>query len=96
MQPNHLIRVFFPGVSLGDTVVSISNATYPVGTLVSSLPMLNPQFYIEPDADGTPILCTVKTTYASLKGTFALSGSVVAIPMPTLEILGGHPIHRPH
>lgn len=96
MQANQLLRVYFPGVLMSDTVISIGGGAYPAIPLVADMPSINPQFYVELDFDGNPILCAVKTNKLQLMGKFTGAGNVPAIPLPEYLVFGGHPVHHPH
>lgn len=89
-----LIRVYFPGVQMGDIATSINGIAYPTTFPVSNLPTFNPQFYIEQDATGADILCTVKNSVGQLTGVFNIAGTVVATAIPIVEFIKGRPIGR--
>ncbi len=92
-----LLRVYFPGVKMTDNVDAVGGGDYSALSIpVSDLPKTNPQFYIDYDTDGNRVLCAIKTTAAPLTGTFA-AVTVIAIPIPTIDFVGGRPNDRyPH
>lgn len=99
MVESRLLRVYFPGVLISDIVRSIGSGSYDNDLLVEDLPTINPQFYLEKDTDGTTILATIKTDQQPLSGDFDTAGTVVAIPMISVDFIGGRPndrFPRPH
>lgn len=100
MNETFLVRVQLPITSAADTVVSIQGVNYLAGTSITTLAATNPQFYLLKDIAGKDILCTVVVEgVAPFQAIFnnGATGNytVVAVPMPTLDYIGGHPKHRP-
>ncbi len=91
-QTNFLLRVYFPGVTMNDTVTSIGGGDYSATTvIVKDLPSLNPQFYIESNINGHLILCTMKTDKQALDGVFVTAGTVRAVALQETDFVGGRP-----
>lgn len=91
-QTNFLLRVYFPGVTMNDTVTSIGSGDYSITTvLVKDLPNLNPQFYIEQNINGHLILCTMKTNKQPLDGVFVTTGIVRSVALQEIDFVGGRP-----
>lgn len=94
-----LIRMQFPIDAATDNVISVQGQTYLGGVTVNSLVLSNPQFYLTKDYKGKDVLCTVVVDgIAPLQAVFNNAGgnyTLVAVPMPVQDYIGGHPKERP-
>lgn len=87
MNIDNSIAVSFNTQSMTDIIIKIGTSSFAPGTTISSLPLSNPQYWIDVDINGVQHLCTNQVIGMPLTGTFmGVSGPYSVLPTPFILV----------